>query len=103
MNKETLLVSNPGVTTYYVIDSILSLEFSYELRYYQQVEMIELVKIKNIEQHEFIVRPLLVTTNPIKILEVLKKDKISNETYFEWEKTILQFLDGDTECLKRNA
>ena len=98
-NYTTLLASEHNITTCNIVRVAIKNDFRYELRYYAQLEMLEIVKMKNVHS-DVGVSPVYTSLDPIKILKKLREDDVHDFIYYDWERLILQFADGDRECLR---
>ena len=94
----TLLCSNPNVTTCDLLKKFKHNGWKYELRYYRQIDKLELVIHKSHEYDEFVIQPESVCYDHIHILEKLKFDNVPKNIILELEKFIFQHITGDVEC-----
>lgn len=100
----TLLASNPNITTCNPLKRFKWAGYNYELRYYIQLDKVELVIHKVINFFdEVVIKPKHVIYDHEKIIAKLKEDLIPDEHVLEFEKFLIQHAIGEVGCLNENV
>lgn len=99
----TLLMSNPNVTTCKLLKKTKWAGYNYELRYYNQLDKVELVIHKSHSFDEYKMKPKHVMYDHERIISKLKEDLIPDEHVLEFEKFLIQHAIGEVGCLNENV
>ena len=100
----TLLASNPNITTCKILKTTTWAGYNYQLRYYIQLDKVELIIHKSsTSPDDLVLRPSHVIYNHEKIILRLKVDLVPNEHILEFEKFLLQHALGEVGCLNASV
>ena len=100
----TLLASNPNITTCQILKTITWAGNNYQLRYYIQLDQVELVIHRStISADDLMIKPSHVIYNHDKIVLRLKVDLVPEEHVLEFEKFLFQHATGEVGCLNASV